>query len=261
MEHSGTPGQHYAYGIDVGGTGIKGGVVDLATGQLIGERFRIPTPQPATPTAVAEVVAEVLSELQTREGMPAQAPVGVAVPAIVHHGIARSASNIDRSFIGTDLGALFGATIGREVVLLNDADAAGVAEAAFGAAQSVPGSVLMLTLGTGIGSALLFNGELVPNFELGHLEFKGQPAEHGASAAARKREDLSWGDYALRLNDYLQHVQFLFSPELIVLGGGISKNPENFVPLLNLDTKVVVAANANNAGIIGAAIYGSALST
>lgn len=257
MEHNGTSEQEYAYGIDVGGTGIKGGVVNLSTGQLVGERYRIPTPQPATPLAVAEVVAEVLAQLQQRPGMPASAPVGVAVPTIVHHGVARSASNIDKAFIGTDLLALFSSKIGQEIVVLNDADAAGVAEAKFGAGRGIAGSVIMLTLGTGIGSALLFNGQLVPNFELGHLEFNGQVAEHGASASARKREELSWEEYAQRLNDYLEHVQFLFSPELIILGGGVSKNPEKFVPKLNLTTQLAVAHNANNAGIIGAALYGS----
>ena len=257
MEQIGTPGQQYAYGIDVGGTGIKGGVVDLSTGELVGERYRLPTPKPATPEAVADVVAEVLDELMRRPGMPPAASIGIAVPAIVHHGVARSAANIDESFIGTDLLHLFSSKTGRDVVVLNDADAAGLAEAAFGAGRAVEGSVLMLTLGTGIGSALLFNGQLVPNFELGHLEFKGQAAEVGASASARKREDLSWDAYAQRLGEYLEHVQFLFSPELIILGGGVSKNPEKFVPQLHLNTELAVATHANNAGIIGAALHGS----
>lgn len=257
MEHKATPEHTYAYGVDVGGTGIKGGVVDLFTGQLVGERYRIDTPRPATPQAVAEVVAAVLNELRQRPGMPANAPVGVALPSIVHHGVARSASNIDPTFIGTDLVALLSQQIGREVTVLNDADAAGLAEAEFGAARGVAGSVLMLTLGTGIGSALLFNGELVPNFELGHLEFNGQIAERGASASARQREGLSWKEYAQRLNGYLEHVQFLFSPELIILGGGVSKSPQKFVPLLELETKIAVAEHANNAGILGAALHGS----
>lgn len=260
MEDVMTARKHrYAYGIDVGGTGIKGGIVDLATGQLVGERYRLPTPKPATPAAVADVVAEVLDQLRQRPQAPGQAPVAVAVPAIVHHGVARSAANIDPSFIGTDLVHLFSTVLGEKVVVLNDADAAGVAEANFGAGRGVAGSVLMLTLGTGIGSALLFNGELVPNFELGHLEFQGQLAERSASASARQREDLSWEVYAQRLDAYLAHVQFLFSPEMIILGGGVSKNPEKFLPRLTLDTPVVPAANANNAGIIGAAIHGDSL--
>lgn len=247
-----------AYGIDVGGTGIKGGIVDLSTGRLVGERQRTATPKPATPAAVAATVTEVLQVLQRRRIAPADAPVGIAVPAIVHHGVARSAANIDPGFIGTDLVELFTGRLGRAVSVLNDADAAGVCEAAFGAGRGVAGSVLLLTLGTGIGSALLFDGRLVPNFELGHLQFKGREAEHRASASARKREGLSWPEYAQRLNEFLEHVQFLFSPELIILGGGISKQPQDFMPLLELDTKVVPAEHANNAGIIGAALRGAA---
>ncbi|TLK49875.1 polyphosphate--glucose phosphotransferase [Glutamicibacter sp. V16R2B1] len=250
--------ERLGFGIDVGGTGMKGGIVDLTTGKLVGKRFRMPTPKPSLPEAVAEVAAAIYSELRSREGAPLDdAPLGIAVPCIVHHGVARSAANVDKSFIGTDLVQLFGKTLSRDVVMLNDADAAGLAEGEYGAGRNVPGSVMTLTLGTGIGSALLFNGQLVPNFELGHLEFNGAEAEATTSAAAREREELPWDQYAQRLSAFLRHLEFLFSPELFILGGGISKNPERFVPMIDIDTELKVATNANNAGIIGAALQAS----
>lgn len=245
-----------AIGIDFGGTGTKGGIVDLATGELVGSRFRIPTPQPATPEAVAETVAQIVAELQARPDAPAaDAPVGVAFPAIIKNGVALSAANIDKSWIGTDVDALMTQRLGRPVEALNDADAAGLAEAVYGAGRNVSGLVIVLTLGTGIGSALVLDGRLVPNAELGHLELDGYDAETRASAAAREREELSWKKWATkRLQPYFSHVEFLFSPDLFIVGGGVSKNPEKFLPYLELRTPVEVARLRNNAGIVGAAL-------
>lgn len=250
-----------AIGIDIGGTGIKGGIVDLAAGKLIGERVRIDTPKPATPAAVAEVVARIVAELDGRDGAPgAETPVGVTFPAIIHRGVARSAANVDKSWIGTDVDALFTAQLGREVHVMNDADAAGLAEARYGAGAGVEGSVLVITLGTGIGSALIHNGVLVPNVELGHLEIDSAVAETRASASAREREDLGWDEYAVRLQRFFSHVEFLFSPSLFVIGGGISKRAEDYLPQLSLSTPITVAKSKNNAGIVGAALQQSGLS-
>ncbi|MDN3481664.1 ROK family protein [Arthrobacter sp. APC 3897] len=242
-------------GIDIGGTGIKGGIVDLAKGKLIGDRYRIPTPQPATPEAVAGVVAQIVEELSSRKGGPGpDVPVGVTFPAIIQHGIARSAANVDDSWIDTDVDTLLTKALGRDVQVMNDADAAGLAEARYGAGRGVDGTVLVITLGTGIGSALIYKGTLIPNAELGHLEIDGYDAESKASASAREREDISWEEYAQRLQRYFSHVEFLFSPDLFVVGGGISKRSEDFLPLLNLRTPLVTANLKNNAGIVGAAL-------
>lgn len=242
-------------GIDIGGTGIKGGIVDLTKGKLIGERFRIPTPQPATPEAVAGVVGQIVAELSSRPGGPGpEVPVGVTFPAIIQHGVARSAANVDDSWIGTDVDTLLTKALGRDVQVMNDADAAGLAEARYGAGREVDGTVLVITLGTGIGSALIYKGMLVPNAELGHLEIEGYDAESRASASARERDDISWEEYAKRLQRYFSHVEFLFSPDLFVVGGGISKRSEDFLPLLDLRTPLVTANLKNNAGIVGAAL-------
>ncbi|MBO0895007.1 MULTISPECIES: polyphosphate--glucose phosphotransferase [Arthrobacter] len=242
-------------GIDIGGTGIKGGIVDLAKGKLIGDRYRIPTPQPATPEAVAGVVAQIVEELSSRKGGPGpDVPVGVTFPAIISHGIARSAANVDNSWIDTDVDTLLTKALGRDVQVMNDADAAGLAEARYGAGREVDGTVLVITLGTGIGSALIYKGMLVPNAELGHLEIDGHDAESKASASARERDGISWEEYAQRLQRYFSHVEFLFSPDLFVVGGGISKRSEDFLPLLNLRTPLVTANLKNNAGIVGAAL-------
>ncbi|MFL4475136.1 polyphosphate--glucose phosphotransferase [Paeniglutamicibacter sp. MACA_103] len=250
-----------AIGIDIGGTGIKGGIVDLSVGKLIGERVRIDTPKPATPAAVAEVVAQIVAALDERDDAPgAETPVGVTFPAIIHHGVARSAANVDKSWIGTDVDALFTARLGREVHVMNDADAAGLAEARYGAGAGVEGSVLVITLGTGIGSALIHNGVLVPNVELGHLEIDSAVAETRASASARERDELGWDEYAVRLQRFFSHVEFLFSPSLFVIGGGISKRADDYLPKLSLSTPITVAKSKNNAGIVGAALQQSGLS-
>ncbi|GAA4369836.1 polyphosphate--glucose phosphotransferase [Paeniglutamicibacter cryotolerans] len=244
-----------AIGVDIGGTGIKGGIVDLESGTLLGDRFRIDTPQPSTPEAVAEVVARIVAELDSRPEAPGSgSPVGVCFPAIIHHGVARSAANIDKSWIDTDVDGLLRSALDRPVHVMNDADAAGLSEVRYGAGRDVAGSVLVITLGTGIGSALIHDGVLVPNVELGHLELDGAGAETRASAAAREREDLSWPDYAARLQRFFSHVEFLFSPNLFIIGGGISKRSDDYLPLLEINTPIQVAALKNNAGIVGSAL-------
>ena len=240
-----------ALGIDVGGSGIKGAPVVLATGALAAERLRVETPQPATPEAVAEVVAQIVDHFAAALGDGA---IGVTVPAVVTGGVVRTAANIDQSWIGTDADALFTGRLGRAVHLVNDADAAGVAEARFGAARSTRGLVVVTTLGTGIGTALLLDGRLVPNSELGHLEIDGYDAETRAASSARENEGLSWEDWAARLQRYYGAIEDLLWPTLIVVGGGISKKSDKFLPLLHLRAPIVAAQLRNEAGIIGAAV-------
>jgi polyphosphate glucokinase len=239
-----------AYGIDIGGSGIKGAVVDVSTGELATGRERIPTPQPATPTAVAAVVAQMVTTAEW------QGDIGATFPAVIKHGVAQSAANVDHSWVGTDVDKLFTEIVGggSEVVVLNDADAAGIAEARFGAAKGVDGVVIMLTFGTGIGSALLMDGVLVPNTELGHLELDGHDAESRAAASVRDEHGMSYKKWAQRVNRYMQHVERLFTPDLFVVGGGVSKNADRWVPLLELTTPVKPAQLLNDAGIVGAAI-------
>ena len=241
-------------GVDIGGSGIKAAPVDLVAGEFAAERVRIETPQPATPAAVAPVVAEVLAGFD----VPADTPIGITFPAVIQHGIARSAANVDPSWIGTDAETLFSEALGRPVVVVNDADAAGYAEVTFGAAKGVHGVVLVTTLGTGIGSALIVDGRLVPNTELGHLEIDGHDAEKKAADSARERHDLSWSQWAKRLQRYYSHVEDLLWPDLIVVGGGVSKKHEKFLPLLDLRTPIVPAQLRNDAGIIGAASLAAA---
>lgn len=239
-----------AFGVDIGGTGIKGALVDTATGKLVTERERIPTPKPATPKAVAEVLAQLVHNARW------QGEVGATFPAVIKRGVAQSAANVDPSWIGTNADAVFTEAVGEgsEVVVLNDADAAGIAEARFGAAKGQHGVVIMLTFGTGIGSALLMNGVLVPNTELGHLELDGHDAESRAAASVRDEHGMSYKKWAQRVNRYMEHVERLFSPDLFVVGGGVSKAADKWVPLLELKTPVVAAQLLNEAGIVGAAI-------
>lgn len=242
-------------GVDIGGTGVKAGIVDLSTGQLEGTRVRIETPQPATPTAVTEAVALLVQELEDRNSAPGlEAPVGVTFPGIVHHGVARSAANVHSSWIGMDIKALFTQRLGRPVAVLNDADAAGLAEVRYGSGRGIDGTTLMITLGTGIGSAYIFDSKLIPNAELGHLQVGGSRAETRVSATARERDELNWQEYSLLLQRYLSHVEFLFSPELFIVGGGISERADEYLPLLNLATPIVTATLGNDAGIVGAAL-------
>ncbi|MFE9635541.1 polyphosphate--glucose phosphotransferase [Streptomyces sp. NPDC006463] len=237
-------------GVDIGGSGIKGAPVDLDRGDLAQERHKVLTPQPATPEGVAGCVAEVVRAFSW------SGPVGVTFPGVVTNGITRSAANVDKGWVGMDAGALLTRELGGlPVTVLNDADAAGVAEMTYGAGRGRGGTVIMLTLGTGIGSALFTNGRLVANTELGHLELKGHDAETRASVKAKEDGDLTWERWARRLSKYLAHVEMLFSPDLFIIGGGVSRKPEKFLPLIEgIRAEIVPARLQNNAGIVGAAM-------
>lgn len=235
-------------GIDVGGSGIKGAIVELETGDLVGARRKIATPHPSTPRAVAGAVARLAARLEWT------GVVGCTVPAVVQHGVVRTAANIHPSWIGTDGSALISAATGAPTTLLNDADAAGIAEMRLGAGRDRAGVVLLLTFGTGIGSALFVDGRLVPNTELGHLLMWGGSAERRAAASAKTAEDLSWSKWAKRLDKYLEHVERLFSPDLLIVGGGVSREHHRWVPLLHTRAEIIPARFRNNAGIIGAAL-------
>ena len=224
---------HIGFGIDIGGSGMKAARVNLsASGQLVDERFRIPTPHPANPEAVADVVVDLVRHFEW------EGPVGIALPSVVRNGIVHAAANIDESWIDVDAETLFSSLLKHDVVVMNDADAAGVAEMSFGAGAGRRGVVITLTFGTGIGSALFIDGHLVPNSELGHLEFRGESFERWAAASARKREDLTWRKWARRVSKYLQTVDALFSPDVIIVGGGASKSAEKWVPLLEVRPKL-----------------------
>lgn len=238
------------FGIDFGGTGIKGAPINLETGEFAQERVRIKTPSKSVPEAIAKIFVELLGHFPDCTG-----PVGVTVPGIVHNGVVRSAANIDKAWKNTDADKLFTEATGRDVHVVNDADAAGLAEVRYGAAKGRNGLVIVTTLGTGIGSAMIWDGVLVPNSELGHLEIDGHDAESRAANSAREREDLSWKDWAKRLQKYYRTLEMLFSPDLFVVGGGISKESEKFLPLLDLDTEIVPATLLNTAGAVGAALY------
>jgi polyphosphate glucokinase len=242
-----------ALGVDIGGSGIKAAPVDVATGRLLTKRERVPTPRRSTPAAVAEVVAQLAGRFRW------SGAVGCTFPAVIKKGVALSAANVDRSWIGTDVDAVMTEATGCPVTVMNDADAAGVAEMRWGAGRSHEGVVLMVTLGTGIGSALFVDGVLVPNTELGHLVIRGKDAEVRASANARDERKLSWARWAKLVDEYLLYVERLFSPDLFIIGGGVSERANRFVPLLTVRAPVVPAAMGNDAGIAGAALY--ALST
>lgn len=237
-------------GIDIGGSGIKGAPVDLTTGELTADRLRIPTPKKATPSACADVVAKIVKHFGQEIG---DSPIGVTVPAPVVHGVVPWMANLDQSWVGVNVNKLFSERLERDVVLVNDADAAGLAEVRFGAAKGHPGLVIVTTLGTGIGSAMINEGRLVPNTELGHLEIAGHDAETRASAAAKAREKLSYERWSRRLQLYYATLERLFWPDLLVVGGGVSKNHDRFLPLLKLNTPIVPAELLNQAGIVGAA--------
>jgi len=240
-------------GIDIGGSGIKAAPVDVTTGDLTADRVKVPTPRPALPDAIAGAVKELVADFSW------SGPIGMTFPGVVIGGVTRTAANLDPAWIGLDARALFGRAAGTEVSLLNDADAAGVAEMTFGAGAGVPGTVLLLTFGTGIGSALFTDGQLVPNTEFGHIEVHGQDAEERASERARELHDLSWGKWAGRVDDYLGHVEGLVWPGLFIIGGGISRKADKFIPLLsNVRARIVPAVMQNNAGIVGAAMTAAA---
>lgn len=244
-----------ALGVDIGGTGIKAAVVDSANGELLTERVKLATPKGAEPDAVVRTVLEVIDRVG---GLEAGVPVGVCVPSVVKGGRTLTAANIAEKWVGLEAEALFERSLGRNISFINDADAAGHAEMQYGAAKDAHGVVILTTLGTGIGSALLYNGVLVPNTELGHLRMKGESAEVHTSALAREREGLSWKKWAVRLQRYYDHVERLFAPDLIVVGGGVSKNADKFLPLLSTTAPIVPATLRNNAGIIGAASLAAA---
>jgi len=235
-------------GIDIGGSAIKAGLVDLDRGADVVERLEFPTPQPATPTRIAEVVGDVARRLE------ASGPIGITFPAVIHHGIVGSAANVDESWIGTDGDALFEAVTGRPVFLMNDADAAGIAEMRFGAGIGRTGTVIMITFGTGIGSAIFTDGRLVPNTELGHLEIRGRDAEDRAAAVVKTRKRLGWVRWGRLADEYLRTVEKLFSPDLFIIGGGISRDADKFLHRLTVRAEVVRAAMENDAGIVGAAV-------
>jgi polyphosphate glucokinase len=242
------PATTVRFGIDIGGTGIKGAPVDLATGQLVGERVRIETPQPPTCEAVADTVAAVVA------GFSWTGAVGCTFPGVVQHGVTRTAANLDPSWIDTDTDALFTARLGQEVHLLNDADAAGLAEVRYGAARDVPGTVILVTIGTGLGTAVFIDGTLLPNTELGHLEVDGHDAETRASERARIEGELSWKKFARRFDTYLAALERYLVPDLFVLGGGGAKKADKFLDRLERTTEIRLATLGNDAGIVGAAM-------
>lgn len=235
-------------GIDVGGSGIKGAPVDTETGQLLAERIRIKTPKNGEPEPIAEVVNQIAQSFNWK------APIGIGFPAPIKGGVAMMAANVSEKWVGTNADALFTKITGCDCTMINDADAAGVAEMSFGAGRGNYGTVIMITLGTGIGTAIFHRGQLLPNTEFGHLEIDGEDAEFRASDAARQRDNLSWKKYAKRLNKFLGTMERLFWPNLFIIGGGISKESEKFLPLLTIDTHIVPAQLLNEAGIVGAAL-------
>jgi len=238
-----------AVGIDIGGTGIKGALVSTKAGELRSERIKLGTPEGGEPEAIAEVVREIAGAVDDK---PERA-LGICFPAVVKHVITQSAANVSDRWIGLDADELFSNTLNRHVHVINDADAAGVAEVKFGAGRKRSGLTVMTTLGTGIGSALFYNGVLIPNAELGHLEIDGVDYETRASFAAMERDSLSFEEWAERLQIYYSTLEKLFTPDLFIVGGGVSKSHEQFLPLLKLKTEIVPAALQNSAGIIGAA--------
>ncbi|MCS5496814.1 ROK family protein [Cnuibacter physcomitrellae] len=239
-----------AVGIDIGGTGIKGAIVNVATGELLTDRKKLPTPEGGEPDAIVATTKELLTSLGD---IPADASVGICFPAVVRHGRTMSAANVSKKWIGFEAEALFEKELGRDITFVNDADAAGYAEVTYGAAKGREGLIILTTLGTGIGTALIYNGVLIPNAELGHIQIDGGDYEPKAAYSAKEREDLSWKKWAKRLNTYYHELEALLSPDLFIVGGGVSKNYGDFFPLLELNTEIVVAELRNNAGIMGAA--------
>jgi polyphosphate glucokinase len=240
-------------GIDVGGSGIKGALVNIKKGMLATERYRISTPQPSTPDAVGDAVAKIVEHFQWR------GPIGCTFPAVIKKGVVYTAANVDKSWIGVNGSKLLKKKTKCPVLLINDADAAGIAEMQFGAGKGHPGVVFLITIGTGIGSAVFVNGSLLPNTELGHIEMKGMDAERYASDMVRKQEKLSWDEWATRVNEYLDLLEALFSPDLFILSGGVSKKHHEYLPLLHTQAQIVPAQLLNEAGIVGAALAAKAL--
>ncbi len=244
-----------ALGVDIGGTGIKAALVDTTSGELLTDRAKLFTPKGGEPKPMIETTLQVIEKLG---GVPDGAPIGICFPSIVKAGRTLTANNISKKWIGLEAEQLFEEAIGHPIAFVNDADAAGYAELHFGAANNVNGMVLVTTLGTGIGSALIWNGQLIPNLELGSLELDGVMAEKRAAYSAMERDKLSWKQWAKRLQHYYEYVERIFSPDLFVVGGGVAKSSSEFLPLLDLRTPIVPAIHLNNAGIIGAAALASA---
>ena len=240
-----------AIGIDIGGTGIKGALVDVKSGRLLSERLRYETPEGGTPKAIANTLKDLIKHLPKSDGLP----VGICFPAVVKDGVTMSAANVSQDWINLDADRMFEKELKRTVHVLNDADAAGLAEAKYGAAKNVRGLVVLTTLGTGIGTALIYNGKLIPNSELGHLEIDGIDYETMAAYSAKEREGLTWEQYAKRLQTYYSKLEAYLTPDLFIVGGGVSKEHEVFLPLLKLKTKIVPATNRNSPGILGAAYW------
>jgi polyphosphate glucokinase len=240
-----------AIGIDIGGTGIKGALVDVKSGRLLSERLRYETPEGGTPKAIANTLKDLIKHLPKSDGLP----VGICFPAVVKDGVTKSAANVSQDWINLDADRMFEKELKRTVHVLNDADAAGLAEAKYGAAKNVRGLVVLTTLGTGIGTALIYNGKLIPNSELGHLEIDGIDYETMAAYSAKERESLTWEQYAKRLQTYYSKLEAYLTPDLFIVGGGVSKEHEVFLPLLQLKTKIVPATNRNSSGILGAAYW------
>ncbi|AZZ48836.1 ROK family protein [Rathayibacter rathayi] len=239
-----------AIGIDIGGTGIKGASVDVAAGTLLSDRMKFATPDGGKPKDIVATVQQILEQIPD---LPSDTPVGICFPAVVVHGRTMSAANVSDEWIGLEAGKLFEDALHRNIFFVNDADAAGYAESRFGAAKDTKGLVIMTTLGTGIGTAQIHDGTLIPNAELGHLEIHGGDYEKKASFAAKERDDLDYKHWAKRLQRYYSHLEALLWPDLFIVGGGISKHYEEFLPLLDLRTPIIPAALRNNAGILGAA--------
>lgn len=241
-------------GVDVGGSGIKAAAVDLATGELISQRHRVPTPEPSIPAAVIASIARLVKKIAAEVKLSPKVGVGVGFPAVIIDGVTKSAANVDPGWVDFDADAAMERSLGRVVNLVNDADAAGVAEMRFGAGVGQRGTVILVTLGTGTGSALFYNGMLVPNLELGHMEIRGRDAERRSAAAARIRRGISWKAWAADLDEHLLAIEKLFSPRLFIIGGGVSKRSERFIPRLTVRAPVVPAKLLNDAGIVGAAM-------
>jgi len=247
-------GRRIAIGVDIGGSGIKAAVVDLDTGELLSARHRVPTPQPSAPAAVIASIGRLVKRIGTEVTLLPGTPVGVGFPGVITDGATRTAANVDAGWVDFDADAAMLRALGRPVHVINDADAAGVAEMRFGAGVGRQGTVILITLGTGTGSALFYNGTLVPNLELGHMEIRGRDAERRSAAAARIRRGLSWKAWAADLDEHLLAIEKLFSPQLFIIGGGVSKRSEKFIPRLTVRAEVIPAKLLNDAGIVGAAM-------
>jgi len=247
-------GRRVAIGVDIGGSGIKAAAVDLDTGELVSQRHRVPTPQPSAPAAVIASIARLVKRIGAEVELKPDTAVGVGYPGVIMAGVTRTAANVDPGWMDFDADAAMERVLRRPVHLINDADAAGVAEMRFGAGVGRRGTVFLITLGTGTGSALFYNGMLVPNLELGHMEIRGRDAERRSAAAARIRRGISWKAWAADLDEHLLAIEKLFSPQLFIIGGGVSKRAEKFIPRLTVRAEVIAAKLLNDAGIVGAAM-------